>query len=158
MAYFGNYIKSIIEAEIRGGKETTAASMAERMGIKSSMMSRFINATKPIGCNPETLRKMISGIGEDRETKDGLLTAFIKDQLLLAGEEASGLELILRKTTRAREEPGDYSLARTATECALDSRSINAIKTIIRACSKSKRFRRSVLDLCEIAEHDILRS
>jgi hypothetical protein len=162
MAHFGNYIASIIKAERNAGKDTTATSMAARMGIRGSMMSRFLNDPQARGVNPKTLEKMCRGISDDPAIRAGLRIAYLKDQIG-TGRDVDLIRIDLARAARTTEidEPPagevDYdSLRRASVGVRLDVRSLGAIEKIIRATARSHRFRRCVRDLGDIAEQDIL--
>lgn len=94
MSKFGNYIAEFIDQanESGQGEEITAASLAARMGIKQSMMSRFIhgNATR---CNPRTLKKMCEGISPEASVQAGLLAAYLEDQKIGPAKEMVHIEI-----------------------------------------------------------------
>lgn len=160
MAHFGNYIASVISADKHAGKDTTPASMAARMGIRHSMMSRFINDTKPHSVHPKTLERMCRGISNDPVVRAGLRIAYLKDQVG-SGEDAQLIRIDLDRAARSRERDEhpiglDYSmLSRTAYDFKLGDRTLRAIAKIIEASSRSHHFRRCVHDLGDIAEHDM---
>jgi hypothetical protein len=159
MAFFGNYIASIISAEQKAGKDTTAASMAARMGIRHSMMSRFLNDPKPRGVHPHTLEKMCRGISEDPIVRAGLRIAYLKDHVG-TGRDADFVRISLDRATRLDESleslSGYDSLRATAERERLDAQTVSAIQTIIEASARSVRFRRCMRDLADIAKEDIL--
>lgn len=166
MAYFGNYIAAAIKAEQDAGLDTTPASMAGRMKIRGSMISRFLNDPEPKSVHRKTLDRMVRGISKDPIVRAGLRIAYLRDQMG-SGDDVDLIEISMKKSgpragshdgaPRIREEEPIYSrLAKVAAKVALDSRTTKAIETILRACAKSQRFRRSVRDLADIAEHDIL--
>jgi hypothetical protein len=160
MAFFGNYIASIISDEQKAGKETTAASMAARMCIRHSMMSRFLNDPKPRGVHPRTLEKMCRGISDDPIVRAGLRIAYLKDHLG-TGRDADLVRIHLDRAPRAADakagEPDGYDLLRAAAERVhLDAHTVGAVVKIIEASAHSVRFRRCVRDLADIAKEDIL--
>jgi hypothetical protein len=166
MSRLGNYVTAQIEREKAAGKPTTAKSMAHRMGIKGSMLSRFQNDPNR-GLHPKTLAKMVRGISDDPEIQAGLLAAFLEDQLAAGATltpEVSQLVFVQlsKRATRTTEEPdrrygGQYErLSKVAAAAALDTRSLRAIETIIAGCRDSVPFRRSVRDLADIAERHVL--
>src|SRR6266446_1698867 len=160
MAFFGNYIASIIAAERKAGKDTTAASMAARMGIRHSMMSRFLNDPKPRGVHPKTLEKMCQGISDDPIVRAGLRIAYLKDHVG-TGRDADliriGLDREPRTGEKAAADHKDSHLLTQVAECAgLDAHTVAAIASIIKASAQSVRFRRCVRDLADIAKDDIL--
>jgi hypothetical protein len=160
MAHLGNYIAGVIADERAKGKDTTPASMAARMGIKPSMMSRFLNDPRPRGVHLKTLEKMVRGISYDPFVRAGLRAALLKD-LVGLGEDAKLVEIRLRSTI-ANDKEGHYhkrtsaltpdytTLSKTAQRVALDARSLKAINKLIEQCATSKKFRRFLIDLLSL--------
>jgi hypothetical protein len=161
MGYFGNFIASAIHAEQKAGKDTTAASMAARMGIRHSMMSRFINDPEPRGVNPRTLEKMCRGISDAPIVRAGLRIAYLKDRVG-TGKDADLVRIDLVRAGPAREGNVaraflDYSaLGKIAARLRLNEPTLSALAKIIKASARSQCFRRYVRNLSEIADHHIL--
>jgi len=159
MAFLGNYIASVIAAERKAGKDTTAASMAARMGIRHSMMSRFLNDPKPRGVHHETLERMCRGISDDPIVRAGLRIAYLKDQIG-TGRDATLVRIGLDREPRTSERDvgadAYAAFAQVAERVGLDAQTVAALAKIIEASAYSIRFRRCVRDLADIARQDIL--
>jgi DNA-binding Xre family transcriptional regulator len=161
MGYFGNFIASVIDTEQKAGKETTAASMAARMGMRPSMMSRFLNDPKRHGVHPKTLEKMCKGIGDDPSVRAQLRIAYLKDQVG-TGEDAGLVRIDViraRRITQGNAERPflDYrGLGTLAARLGLNESTLCALSKIIKASARSNRFRRYVRNLSEIADHHVL--
>jgi hypothetical protein len=159
VAHLGNYLTTLVEVERKAGLGTTATSLADRMAVPRPLISRLMNSAAPIGMNRETIERMVNRISKDPSVKAGLLIAYLKDQLV--GDAADSVQI---KAARATDEPPcEYGrgpnydrLAKVAAALALNHGTLRAIEQLIRGCAKSKRFCRSVRDLADVAEHDIL--
>ena len=160
MSALGNFITRQIERERAAGKDTTAASMAKRMKLKPSQLSRLINKPHP-GCNRSTLENMCIGISDDKHVRAELEAAYLSDQRV--GDFADLIEIAVRgRSARVKEKNEGYgtvtyqSLSNEAKRAQLDDQTTKALVQVIRAAAESARFQRSVRDLADIAKHDIL--
>lgn len=155
MSALGNFVTKQIEVQ-----GITAKDLAARMKMKPGQLSRLIN--KPhAGCNRSTLEKMLIGISKEKGVRAELLAAYLSDQRV--GDSADLIEIAVRgRSGRVKEAGKGYgaisyqSLCDEATRADLDPQTTKAMIQIIRAAAESSRFQRSVRDLADIAQHDIL--
>lgn len=157
MSALGNFLTGALTERRLRQPTYTAARFAKDLGIAPAMLSRFMSG-QTRQCEPQTLERIIQNISPERERKAELLAAYVRDQLVgpTRGDVVVYVDV---GSSRVREEPPEAgevaSLDALAKELASDREVIDGMAELLRACGKSRRLRRSLLDLADIARHDI---